>query len=1578
MRKYFNLFFVLVFWLGTSGALKAFGNAKGLSPLHFYPPVLVQKIDSCKLSCQDIRVFVTSNCIYEVTPAEILGECFALFQGYVIVYDGVNMTPVRGGVIDRLGIFPFSLFNAKGGLVCLGQVHVRDTIGPVFKDDVAKRDWESRDTLIFSENDIPDILNNERTWSQADSPLFLGSPLVKDGCSPNFISRNVKDELISFPCDTIIRFGTGHTYAHLIYNIKRTFTFTDHSGNKTTFVQEIFFRKLGAATSCDQPERVSFDYAPLSIFAFGPLGDNPRLISHPDFPAGKTDLNTTFYKCEAPDHLTFDVCSISDSLQLDKIIKAVYSAPYQWPNGFKDTLSLFDEQDLWKVSYKTRVYSACNDGKRVRIILTLEDICQRKIITDTLWIYFSRTSGPSFPAQSGTGGNIVRGRDSANPVFIPLAGNTCKSNILLPFTHGTDERDLGKWFNWTVKDECTPRANLLLSYQVESKLVSVGGKMKSSSSWNRLNYPLVHTALGSSINDVPAGSHRMIVAATAGECEAISYDTLYFVLQDQVFPRVRCKSSVSIPLLYPATSNWYVNSRNNKVTARLRTDMVNNGSTDNCSLDTLYLRRMVSSACILDHFLSNPDYDFYGNKDGKVTLSDFERINVGRNAGLYFTPRFMPYVEYFCCDIGKENMAELWARDIGYGAFANSSYCEVQVNLTDLMNPVLFPPDLNNTINLQAKNWVSCTDTASLDALNDEFKSNVIFGTPSVFGLDCTGKVTYHTKSSVKCGSGYVTRHWAVEKLVNNVPVIVRDSQIILVRPSHQFRLNIPADTSAFCANEAAQSLTVSSSACDLTAISFVDSLLTRQDKNAACITIQRSYTIINWCDLPSAADCAAISANPEKYVRVIPRQSGTTGKAIPFYYVVSKLNADQPRLLTTATPVLFDTIRIFSGASLSSLSAGNLSDYPAENTLLCDRNQVFAWKYNQILTLTDTIKPTITVPDTSLVLRPEGTCNAPVSLSFKVTDNCPFADISIDSAVLFLKNTQTKLTWKGPLDRGIYKNGQLMVRLHNMQPGDYHIWVQVSDNCRNVSAALLPVSVVSSDFQSFACVQKLTKNMVLSSSGEGGIVKVTLQDVLSDKSLVSNLAICNPGSFFSIKKVSDISAAYLPALSDSILTLPCSFLNQEVPVRVFLTDKNGKISTCEVSIVVKDSLNLCGPKVVISGSIKVSNGKSLPQVNVNLSSLSGIFNGQTNDNGLFTIQDVPPGGPYVLKPVSPNDFNNGVSTLDLVLLQRQILQGQTLKTPFQFLAADIDNSGNISVRDLLELRKLVINLTSKFEKNTSWRFIPSQFIFPDSLNPWKTAFPEDISFPVISKDTSTSFRAVKIGDLSGDAPLNQSPGIQIRREVASMPLYYTISDASENGNYLVSFFFNEKNKPEGFQSSIHWQNDFSGNIAFLPGLLKEENVNILTERNYLNVSAEKLTGEGPLFSLLFASASKPLNDFYLSSHILQPEAYLGLQIFPLQLLKKDFQQGNFMFYPAVPNPFNKETLLSFYLPQAAFTEIVISDLSGRIVKKLSGNGVRGLNEWTLNLAEMEKGNMLLCKIKAGVFEGVQQIVLIR
>ncbi|MBU6219795.1 MAG: hypothetical protein KGQ50_04010 [Bacteroidetes bacterium] len=1575
MRLYTNLFFVTILCIGLLAPFNGFAKQTGLLPLTYYPPVLVQKMDSCKLFCQDVKVYVTNNCIYEITPAEILGECFPFFQGYVIVYDGVNMTPVRGGVINRLGIFPYSLFNSKGGLVCLGQVFVSDTIGPVFKDDVAKRDWESRDTLILSENDIPSVLNNNLNWSQSDSPLFLGLPIVKDGCSPNFISRNVKDELISFPCDTIIKFKNGSVYSHLISKIKRTFTFTDNSNNATVFVQEIFFRKIGNPSSCDVTPPLAYDYAPPSLYSFGPLGDNPRIKIHPNFPLGKIDQNTTFYKCEAPDDVRFDVCSISDSMELDRLVKSVYSAFYTWPNGFKDTVSLFDKQNLWNVSYKSRVYSACNDGKRVRIIVTIEDICQKKIITDTLWIYFSRTSGPSFPALTGSGQNSVLGRDAAKPVFIQLPGNVCKSNILLPFTHGTDERDLGKWFNWTVKDDCTPRANLLLSYQVESKVISVSGKFKSSSAWNKVNYPLVHTPLGSSINDLPAGAHRIIVAATAGECEAISYDTLYFVLQDQVFPRVRCKPSVKVPLLYSANSDWYTNGRTNKVSARIRTDMVNNGSTDNCSLDTLYLRRVVSSACISDNFLGNLDYDKYGNKDGKVTIADFERINVGRNAGLYYTPRFLPYIEYFCCDVGKENVAELWASDIGFGNLSNNSYCEFQVVLQDVMNPVVFSPNLNQDPNRNAKNWVSCTDTAALNALKNEFKSNELFGQPTIYGLDCTGKVNYSTVDYVKCGSGHITRHWLVEKLVDNQTVTVRDSQIILVRPSHAFIINIPPDTTAFCGSNPAFSVSASSNDCDLLAISFVDSLSNEQENG---ISIQRTYTLINWCDVPSDAICKDITSNPSTFARTIPRKLNTTGKAMPFFHALEKLNAEKDRLLDDSTLVKFDSTRMMSGSTISTLRPVSLKDYPKNNSLTCDNDQVFAWKYTQIINLIDTIKPVVIVPDSSLVIQTNGSCSSTMSLTVKVLENCPFSKVSLDSIVLYEKNTKIRIPWGGKIDEGVYKNGFLTTRVNAIQPGNYDLWLEVSNHLRQKSSAVLAISVVPSSLQSLDCVQKLTINLTPPSSGEGGLVKINAMDVLNDKNLVSNLSTCYPGSFLSLKKVSDLSVSYIPNKKDSVLSFDCSSLkNTPIPLRVFLTDSKGISVSCDVSLYLSDSLNTCSPKVKITGAIKTATGKPVNQVTLGLSGFTST-SGQTNENGLFSIQNISTGGPYILNPVSPNDFKNGVSTLDLVLLQRQLIQGQTLKSPLQLLAADIDNSGTISIRDLLELRKLVINLTPKFEKNTSWRFIPTHFIFPDSSNPWKTPFPEEINFPVIFKDTTASFTAVKIGDLSGDAPLNQVPGVQFRREVSPWHLFYSVTENPTNREFLVSFFFNEKNKPDGFQSTIQWNPRFLNNVSFIPGSLTADYVNIEAERGLLNVSAEKLTDDGVLFSLLFSADNPSFNDPYLANNVLSPEAYKESQIFPLNLVKLPLEKEMFRVYPAVPNPFSGETVISFYLPQSSFTEMVISDLSGRILKKLSGQGMKGLNNWTLNLSELTSDLILFCKVKAGNDEGFQQIIKIK
>ena len=56
------------------------------------------------------------------------------------------------------------------------------------------------------------------------------------------------------------------------------------------------------------------------------------------------------------------------------------------------------------------------------------------------------------------------------------------------------------------------------------------------------------------------------------------------------------------------------------------------------------------------------------------------------------------------------------------------------------------------------------------------------------------------------------------------------------------------------------------------------------------------------------------------------------------------------------------------------------------------------------------------------------------------------------------------------------------------------------------------------------------------------------------------------------------------------------------------------------------------------------------------------------------------------------DDYTNGVSTLDLVLIQRHIFLGLTkLDSPEKLLAADVNKDGKVTASDLVELRKLIL-----------------------------------------------------------------------------------------------------------------------------------------------------------------------------------------------------------------------------------------------------------------------------------------------
>ena len=112
-------------------------------------------------------------------------------------------------------------------------------------------------------------------------------------------------------------------------------------------------------------------------------------------------------------------------------------------------------------------------------------------------------------------------------------------------------------------------------------------------------------------------------------------------------------------------------------------------------------------------------------------------------------------------------------------------------------------------------------------------------------------------------------------------------------------------------------------------------------------------------------------------------------------------------------------------------------------------------------------------------------------------------------------------------------------------------------------------------------------------------------------------------------------------------------------------------------------------------------------------------MNYQTGIKGTYHFEGLPSKSNYSLKSSRDDQPMNGVSTLDLVLIQKHILGIELLNSPYKILAADVDNDKQITAIDLVELRKLILATYEDLPNNESWRFIPKSTSFSDPQNPW-------------------------------------------------------------------------------------------------------------------------------------------------------------------------------------------------------------------------------------------------------------------
>jgi len=217
-------------------------------------------------------------------------------------------------------------------------------------------------------------------------------------------------------------------------------------------------------------------------------------------------------------------------------------------------------------------------------------------------------------------------------------------------------------------------------------------------------------------------------------------------------------------------------------------------------------------------------------------------------------------------------------------------------------------------------------------------------------------------------------------------------------------------------------------------------------------------------------------------------------------------------------------------------------------------------------------------------------------------------------------------------------------------------------------------------------------------------------------------------------------------------LTVTCAILGTYTQ-QLWVTDiVSGNQDFCTTQITVVDSDNMCPPanQMKVIGEVYTESYQSVEDVELSLA--SNMPSVMTDVDGVYAFPVMPEGGTYELEPVKDDNYLNGVSTLDLILIQRHILGVESLSSPYEMIAADINNSKEINGLDLVELRKLILGIYMELPDNTSWRFVDEGYTFNNLQNPWEESFDETYEIAELNTDMDIDFIGVKIGDVNGTA----------------------------------------------------------------------------------------------------------------------------------------------------------------------------------------------------------------------------------
>jgi len=435
--------------------------------------------------------------------------------------------------------------------------------------------------------------------------------------------------------------------------------------------------------------------------------------------------------------------------------------------------------------------------------------------------------------------------------------------------------------------------------------------------------------------------------------------------------------------------------------------------------------------------------------------------------------------------------------------------------------------------------------------------------------------------------------------------------------------------------------------------------------------------------------------------------------------------------------------------------------------------------------------------------------------------------------------------------------------------------------------------------------------------------------------------------------------------------------------------DPNGLNDFCSVLVLVQRADNACTVNNLgnISGLITTSAGVAIEGVNLALiggedENISTV----TDESGNYEFMDLRANGEdYTVDPSLESyiSHSQGVSTFDLVLITRYILGLNDFESPFQYIAADANGDEEVSVQDILAVRRLILGLDLQYRNNSAYRFVDADFIFPVASNPWATNFPEVLNINNLDGNVRTAdMIGIMIGDVSGNHPDNATNGTVRPRSDASLEAGEL--EMTSGRTYEVAITAADAADLAGLQGTLAFGEDVKlMDVAY--GQLTAANVNTsLVERGLLPFSFNDEAGldaTTPLFTLqLEAAADVRLSEVLtINDALVTAEGYLTSG-FAVGLGLRFPGTTQFAAQPVllqnIPNPVVNTTAVRFEMPAAGQARLTVRDISGRVVLETQIAATVGTNIVTLDRDQLGSGGVLTYTLTAEGFNATRKMVV--